>query len=348
MGNSPVVRLSLREESALVESVAELAAGGVSLPDAYREAGRALDRDASRAASAIANALDRGDPVCAAAEAVLGPIDPTHRSMLRMIDSTGESARCLERASAVLRARLRAHDRATAAMLYPAVVVAIALAAAVVAIAVLIPAAARVLSAETSPQAVLLVRRGTRVVTGLISAVAAVGITVALVATAPRRRRATPTIDRVRLALPILGELERSNGMLAFCHLLSGLLEAGESLSDALAQAAATPRNSVLRSRLCRVAAAVRDGGAASDAFASALADTPLVARWFALAEAGADVDHALVALTRVFESSVERTGARIAALAEPGLMMVAGAVVLTIVVTLVLPLFDLYAVVLS
>lgn len=344
MGDSSVVRLSLAEELELVETVSELVHGGVTLAAAYRLAGTTVSGRARVAAQAIADKLARGVPAATSTVSSIHRVDPMHLAMLRMADSTGDARTGLARARAFLDTRIRLRSQAVTAALYPGFIVSVALAAAIVLLTVVIPSAERLLaSGSTAVQAEPMLRHGT-VAVAVITVVLGLGVGVSAGLLASRRsHRTLPTVDRLRLRVPIAGRIEALTELLGFCHVLAGLLEAGEPLAAALASAARTVENAALRVDLEAAAFRVAQGHSTAGVLAARFPRLPALRHYFALAEAGGDLVRTVDSLAGHLASLLERTMARIGVLLEPVLVVVAGSVVLTVVLTLVQPLFDLY-----
>jgi len=328
----------------LVETVSELVHSGVTLAAAYRLAGSASSGKTAVAANRIADRLDRGTPAATSTLSSIGRVDPLHLAMLRTADSTGDAQTSLARAAGFLATRRRLRSQALTAALYPAFIVVVALAAAIILLVVVIPTAERLLATESATGATeSMLRRGTIVVV-VITVILGLGIGASAVLLVTRRsRRPLPAIDRLRLRVPIAGTIETLSELLGFSHGLAGLLETGEPLATALISAARSVGNSALRASLESAAHRVAQGHRTADVLAVSFPRVPALRHYFALAEAGGDLARTVDSLADYLASCLERTMARIGVLLEPVLVVVAGSVVLTVVFTLVQPLFDLY-----
>ncbi|MFW5742050.1 MAG: type II secretion system F family protein [Spirochaetota bacterium] len=351
MGHGDLIRLSAAEETLLVDSVTSLLEGGVDLVEAYAAVEHVLSGRPRAAAGALRGALETGVPPAAAARLVLARIDPMHRAMLSIVEETGEALAAFRRARTYLAIRARLRRRTSGAAIYPAFVIAATLAGALLLVTVVLPAAAELLAplagagASSSVPAAIsaLVGRGRVIVGGAVAAIV-------LAATAigwPRRAESGRArwADRLRLRIPIAGSMEATVDLLAYAHGLAGCLGCGVPLGDALGYAPRCVTNGVLRAELVTVARHVRDGMEVSRAFALAREARGAVGGWFLLGERGADVEASIESLARCLEERVERTAERLGTLVEPATVVVAGAFLITIVLALVKPLFELYAV---
>ncbi len=355
MGNC-VIRLSRAKESLLVESAASLLQGGIGLLQAYRAATEMLRGTERTAALAIVSGLERGLPVTESVRGTLHRVDPMHLAMLRVVDETGEAATPMARADRYLRSSLEFRSRVLTASMYPAFVVFAALIGSVLLILVAVPAAASLVPTANGsivPGFGLATGNGSApraaraVVITVVVLVVVLVLVVALSAVVVFARRTEPLrlrLARIRLALPVAGRLEMLTGLLAFAHALAGMLEAGIPFTGALRAATGCPHNVAIRAGLSRAAGLMENGTSASAAVARALPRDDYLSRWFALCESGADLPGTIDGLATFLETRLAALIRRIAALVEPILVALAGAVVLTVVLTLVKPLFDLYA----
>ena len=344
MGNG-MIRLRRRDEARIVETVASLLAGGIGLLDAYRWA-CSMHRGAPRdALKAIVGQLEGGAAIASATESVVVRLDPMHRAMLRVVDETGETAGAMARCSRFLSAGTELRTHTARATVYPAVVTIVAIAGAFVVLLLVVPAAGRLVATTGTGlgQAEAIAARGAglagAVGIGTLLAIAAGALTVLTRDVS----RATPRIARLRLAIPVLGRMEALTALLGYAHAAAALVAAGSPLGTALTRAADCVGNAAIRGGLAEAARLIDGGIPPSQAFARKVPRFTHLQRWFSLAEAGADLQTALEALTASVETELRSVSARVAALAEPVLTLVAGAIVMAVVLTVVKPLFELY-----
>ena len=354
MGND-VIRLSRVQESLLVESVSTLLHGGIGLLDAYRSAGEMHGGRVRAAASAVVSLLERGWTVTGAVDRGLARIDPMHRAMLSVVDETGDAVDPMDRADRYLKSRLQFRSRVLAASIYPSFVIAAALVGSALLGLLVMPAAESLVLTAAGPGRAPgagggpAARLGVGSVSVGLLVLLAAGFTSATVifAVALLARPAEALrlrLARLRLALPCSGHLEMLTGLLAFSHALAGLLGAGIPFSRALRTAADCPRNPALRASLHRAASAMEQGTPPSAAVGRALPRGDCLRRWFALCESGADLRSTVDGLASFLEARLSASIRGFTAIVEPVLVALAGGVVLTVVLTVVKPLFDLYA----
>ncbi len=347
MGDA-VIRLSRAKEALLVESTSSLLQGGIGLLEAYRSAGEMLRGRERAAARSIVSGLELGLTVAESVGRSIDRVDPMHLAMLRVVDETGEAASPMARANRYLRTSVQFRSRVLAASIYPAFVVVAALIGSVLLILVAVPTAESLVQAAAgSGDGYASWPGAPRVIPAVALTAVVVTLGSVLIAVASLTGPAQPLrvrLAKIRLALPFAGSVEMLTGLLAFAHALAGMLEAGIPFTVALRTATACPNNAAIRAGLSRAARYMENGTPASAAVARALPRDECLRRWFALCESGADLPGTIDGLATFLEARLTASIQRLTTLVEPVLVALAGGVVLTVVLTLVKPLFDLYA----
>ncbi len=167
-------------------------------------------------------------------------------------------------------------------------------------------------------------------------AVIALGVTSARVPALRDRR------DGLLLRLPVVGGLIRSAAAVQYLRTLALVLDARHTVPIAVDSAATVLTITRFRTEAEAVAVSLREGETLSRAL-SALSFVPPVARQ--LIGAG-EVSARLARMTgraaALVENGLSTQRKRLAALLEPALMMLVGGMVLVIVLSVLLPIFDL------
>ena len=332
------MRLPRAQEVRLVETLAMLTAGGLTVQDAYHAASEVLSGSAAgRFANQVAQRIEAGVSPAAASATVADRLAPMHESMLAVADETGAYAPTLSRAATHLRTQAELREQAIGAAIYPAFVLLLTVIGAVLLIAIVFPAAGEFMVATgalSGGEASALLNRG------VTTLAAFAGILVLLVA----GFGAAALSDELRLRLPVIGTLERYGELLAFAQAVGGMQSAGVPLERAVTTAAGSLRNRYLRNRLLAAGEQISAGVDASLAISQAVPRAALVARWFAMAERGADPLAATDGLISFLQSELDRRSKRLGSVLEPIFVILAGVMIILVVVTLIQPLFSLYA----
>jgi general secretion pathway protein F len=260
-------------------------------------------------------------------------------------EQAGRFDTVLERLADYLEGRQALRGKILAAAAYPAIVTVLAFVIVVFLMTYVVPQVVQVFDQTRQalpwPTRVLLaVAAGLRTFGPwlLLGAVAGVlGLRAAL-------KRAGPKAawDRALLRLPLLGRLLRAIETARFAATLAMLVEAGVPMLRALAAAEATLSNSLLRAAVTQAIERVREGAGLARSLAPAKAFPPLLIKLIDIGEATGELPKMLSHAAANQAREVERRTTAAAALLEPLLILVMGAIVLGIVVAVLLPIIEI------
>ena len=168
----------------------------------------------------------------------------------------------------------------------------------------------------------------------------------ALAASVPRVAALRDLRDRLVLGLPVFGRLARMAAAVQYMRTLALVLGSRHAVPSAAESAVEVLTVRRFRAEGEAVATAVRQGQTLSSAL-DRLSFLPPVARQLVLAgETSARLARMTERAAVLVEHRLSTERKRVAALLEPVLMMLVGGVVLTIILAIMLPIFDLQAVV--
>jgi len=339
-----------RDLAAAIRQLATLVEAGIPVADA-------LDAVAEQAAHpALAHALTLARTRLREGHALadgLAASPHVFPALFRDLVAAGEASGALPavlvrlaghaEATAALRARLRA------ALTYPVVMTLATAAVLGFLLAWVVPQVSR-LFAETGAPLPLATRALVAVTDGLRAGwwVLLLGGGAAAWAFAAWRR--TPAgaerLDVLVLRVPLAGRFVRLAAVARFARTLATLLAGGVPLEAALGIAAAVVGNRSLARSVETARDGVRQGRGLAPALAATGAFPSLVVQLAAVGERSGTLAATLERAAVAFDDELEHTIAALTALVEPALVLVMGAVVLALVTAVLLPLFDLSALV--
>jgi type II secretory pathway component PulF len=232
----------------------------------------------------------------------------------------------------------------TTALIYPMIVLTIALASSIFLMTYVVP---RILEP--------LIEQGqelplpTRVVKGfsdflvswwwLLAACGfAIFITLGALLRTPRGRIAW---DRLVLKTPILGDLIRKQAIVRICVVVSTLLKSGVVFVRAVQISQRTTSNRMLRQALVECEKAINAGGDIGQAIEQTGAFPPMVVQVFAVGQQSGRLEEMLDRLAQTYDQQVATAAARLTAILEPLLIVLLALVVLFIVLATVLPILE-------
>lgn len=155
----------------------------------------------------------------------------------------------------------------------------------------------------------------------------------------PRGRLA---FDRLKLRLPIAGQITRKTAIARFCQTLAGLVRSGVTIMEALDIVADTAGNAVIAEAIIEGRKRVGVGESVSAALVKADVFPPMVLQMMAVGEETGGLDDMLDKVGEFYDAEVSAMVDSLTSLIEPLLMVIMGATVGGMVVALYLPMFKI------
>ncbi len=149
-------------------------------------------------------------------------------------------------------------------------------------------------------------------------------------------------LDRMRMGLPIAGDILLKFRLTQFCRTLGTLLSSGIPLVASLEVAGGAMGSPVLRQAIGGAAQGVREGKSLHQALEETHLVPGLVTEMIEVGESTGALPAMLTSVSEFYEEELDARLARLIALVEPLLLLVVGGVVLIILIALYLPVFSL------
>ncbi len=153
-------------------------------------------------------------------------------------------------------------------------------------------------------------------------------------------------IDRFKLKIPIMGNLLRKSIIARFSRTLGTLLNSGVPILDSLEITAKTAGNKVIYNAIRRAVTAIAQG----DTIAQPLQDTgvfpPMVVQMISVGEKTGGLDEMLEKVADFYEDEVDAAVDALTSIIEPVVIVVMGAVIGFVLISMYLPMFDLIGVI--
>jgi type IV pilus assembly protein PilC len=231
------------------------------------------------------------------------------------------------------------------AMIYPAVILSVAVIAIVVLLIFVIPVFENMFASVN-----LALPLPTRVVIGMSSFLKSYWWAVAGViwgaifllkryyATSDGRLR----IDALLLRLPVLGDLLRKSAVSRFTRTLGTLISSGVSILDGLEITARTAGNRVIQDAIMESRASIAGGDTISAPLQKSQVFPPMVISMIAVGEQTGGLDEMLGKIADFYDTEVDTAVSGLLSLMEPVMIVLLGVVVGGMVVAMYLPIFDM------
>lgn len=157
-----------------------------------------------------------------------------------------------------------------------------------------------------------------------------------------RSARVQALVDRLLLGLPLFGPLVRKSVVARWARTLSTMFAAGVPLVEALDSVGGASGNAVYARATERIQQEVATGTSLTVAMTNAGVFPSMVLQMCAIGEESGSIDHMLGKAADFYETEVNDMVAGISSLMEPVIIVVLGAIIGGIVVSMYLPIFRL------
>lgn len=149
--------------------------------------------------------------------------------------------------------------------------------------------------------------------------------------------------ERISLKTPMLGRLLSRFAMVRFCRMLGTLLSAGVPLVNALTIARESIGNFTLSDTVSIASENVKSGSSLARGLGTSTnLFPPAVVEMVAISEESGNLDKELIRISSAYEGDLERQLRMLVAVLEPLLLFIMAAIVGTVVIGMLLPIFTL------
>jgi type IV pilus assembly protein PilC len=271
--------------------------------------------------------------------------DSLYVDMIRSAEVSGNLDDVLRQLAAYMSREEAAKRKVRGAMIYPAVVIGLAVVVISVLVGFVLPAFARLFAdfrADMPLPTLILFSIGTFCREHLLEIFVGLAVVVTALVLYGRSRRGRETVDVVLLRLPMLGKIIRYSIIERYLRTLATLARAGVPITKMIDTAMTSVSNSVFRNGLL----GVRDDMLSGDGFATPLERVDLfprlVIQMIKVGEETGTLDANLEEAAEHYAEEVDYRLKRMIALIEPALVIVVGAMVAFIAISVIAPMYAL------
>jgi type IV pilus assembly protein PilC len=271
--------------------------------------------------------------------------DNLYVNMVRAGEIGGVLEAVLNKISEFLERRQALISKVRAAMMYPTVVLTLATIIVSVILTVIIPKFEEIfnqLGAQLPGLTLMLITASRLIARHTIFVIIGVIAIVFIYKRINRTREGKYFFDRIKLKLPVFGELLRKIAIVRFAGTLATLINAGVPILQSLDIVRDTSGNEVVARAMDKVYQSVKDGETIHEPLRGEKIFPPLVVHMVAVGEETGAIDQMLNKVAEAYQREVDDTVNALASILEPLLIVFLGAVIGTIVIALYLPLFSI------
>lgn len=148
--------------------------------------------------------------------------------------------------------------------------------------------------------------------------------------------------DRIVLKLPLFGQLVRKIGVARFSRTLGTLITSGVPILQSLTIVKETISNRVIANAVGEVHDSIREGETIAGPLEESGAFPPMAVNMIDVGEETGNLDSMLLKVADIYDAEVEATIDGMLQMLEPALMVILGAIVGFIVISMYLPIFSM------
>jgi type IV pilus assembly protein PilC len=298
--------------------------------------------------------IEAGGSVAGAMERHPKVFDPLYRSMVRSGEGSGRLDEALDRVAYQLEKLDALRRQVRSAMMYPAFVFALAIVIMLVVVAFIVPVFVGIfeeIASETPgvsselPLMTQITVAASDSVTGYwyVWLVVIPALAVGFVRF-KRTERGRELWDRVKLRIPAkIGDVIHKVALARWSRTFSGTVAAGVPLLQSIKITGQTAGNAVIEQAMDDVYSSVKRGGSISKPIGDHPVFPAMVTHMVAVGEETGELENMLTKVADFYEAEVDAKIKALTSLIEPLMIMFVGGVVGFIVISMYLPIFELY-----
>jgi type IV pilus assembly protein PilC len=344
-------RVKLKEVALMSRQLATMVSAGLTLVRALSVLSDQIESKPLREAMMqVRSDVEQGTLLSAALEKLPKIFPPLYISMVKAGEVGGSLDLVLLKLSTTLEKQVELRSKVRSAMAYPAIVMCLVVIIVTALMIFVVPIFSKLF---TSLGAKLPLP--TRIVIGISNIVASVYLlvviaAVVLIIVAFRRWIASPSgraaWDRFKLKPPIFGPLVHKVALTRFTSTLASLLTAGVPIIESLDIVAANSGNQLVADAVRGAQDGVRQGQSLSSTLAQYEVMPIMVTQMIETGEESGALDEMLDKVAEFYDNEVNSTIQSLTSVLEPLLIVTMGCAIGFIVISMYLPMFDIYGII--
>jgi len=340
------IALNSTQVAQLTRGLASLLEAGLTVEQAFNALIEQAENERARQVlAALRGEVLAGNTIAKALAAFPAIFPELYRTLIAAGEASGQLPRVLSRLADYLEEGHRLRSRLILALVYPAIVLAVALVVVGALLAYVLPQVVQVF--QHAHQQLPLLTRALIAFSGFLRATWMLWIVAAIAAAflvrmALRRTRSRNAIHGFLWRAPVVGRVLRHLDAARLAATLSILVGSRVPILNALEAGVGVMTLVPMREALATASRGVREGMPLARALGATRAFPPVMVHLIASGEASGRLDDALARAARQQQDDLAIRIAAFAALFEPAMILMMGGVVLTIVLAILMPIFQL------
>lgn len=270
-------------------------------------------------------------------------------NMIRAGEESGNLDEILDRLAGYMEKTAKLIAKVKSAMIYPSVVIFMALAITTLLLIKVIPVFKDMYADfdATLPKPTMILIQISDFLKSYIGfiLVALIGIVITILQMS-RTKKGGYMLDGLKLKLPVFGILIRKVSVSKFTRTLATLLRSGVPILKALEITAKTSGNQIVGEAIMKVRSSIREGENIAEPLRQSKVFPPMVVRMIGVGEKTGELEKMLNKIAEFYEEQVDAAVAGLTSIIEPMIIAFLGVVIGGIVICMFLPIFSLAQVV--
>ena len=294
----------------------------------------------------LAEGMKRGDPFHSVLKIYSSSFSPLYQALVRLGEQTGSVGKVFERMSSYLQSDKTIRDKIINALLYPAIVLLVAIMGCFGIVLYILPKMRDIFLAFDSGGNNIRIEiesiyNSLWIFLGL--SIVFVASVVAVIILYKASERFALLFDSLVLKIPVLGSFISSIQTLNFAFAMEMLTSSGITVSKALQESVIVVSNRSFKKSITVINKELMQGGSLSDAFLKCKDFPGYVGIWIAVGERTGKVSHIFEQIRTYFQNTINNSTQKMMNMIEPILILMIGIVIFILVMQFVLPVFALY-----
>jgi len=305
----------------------------------------------ARLKAALGGVRDRVNEGATLADALAaaGPFPDLYVNLVRAGEASGALDVVLVRLADYLENQVRTRNKVLGIVLYPVIVLGVALVVAIALVTVVLPQISQLLNdlGTELPLITRVIMASSDFLTSWWWLLLLIGVAAFVsVRSIGRTERGRYALDGLKLRAPFFGKLVRTVAIARWARTLATLLAGGIPIVRALETAGRVADNAVIAEAVDRARESITGGASIAAPLRASGQFPPLVTHMVAVGERSGELESMLAKVADTYDEQVETAVTRFTAILQPVLILVMVGIVAVIILAVLLPLMDLPALV--
>jgi len=266
-------------------------------------------------------------------------------NMVKVGETGGVLSAILDRLASYMEKSDRLKRKITSALIYPAVIVTMALLITLLLLIKVVPVFSTIYASfdkKLPPMTQALISVSDALKNNFVVIALVAGAIVAVFFAYKRTEKGAYHIDEITLKLPVFGDLLKKVGVSRFCRTLSVLLQSGVPILEGLDIVRKTIGNKVLEKVIENVIESVREGESIAAPLGRSPAFPAMVTKMVSVGEQSGQLDKMMLKVADFFDEQVDAAVETLTSLIEPLIIGFLGIVIGFIVIALFMPIISI------